>query len=48
MLSHLIATVQIDTVVVGTDFVLANGDVTNKIGAYIVAILEYLHNIVFM
>jgi len=44
---HLMATGQIDAVVVGTDRVAANGDVANKIGTYIVVVLARRHNIPF-
>ena len=38
---------EIDAVVVGTDRVAANGDVANKIGTYMVAVLAQRHNIPF-
>jgi methylthioribose-1-phosphate isomerase len=38
---------EIDAVVVGTDRVAANGDVTNKIGTYMVAVLAHRHGIPF-
>jgi len=38
---------EIDAVVVGTDRVAANGDVANKIGTYMVAVLARHHNIPF-
>ncbi len=38
---------EIDAVVVGTDRVAANGDVANKIGTYMVAVLASRHNIPF-
>jgi len=44
---HLMATGQVDAVVVGTDRVAANGDVANKIGTYTVAVLAQRHNIPF-
>jgi len=47
MSGHLMATGQIDVVVVGTDRVAANGDVANKIGTYMVAVLAHRHNIPF-
>lgn len=37
----------IDAVIVGTDRVAANGDVCNKIGTYMVAVLAKRHNIPF-
>jgi methylthioribose-1-phosphate isomerase len=47
MAGHLMATGQIDAVVVGTDRVAANGDVANKIGTYMVAVLAHRHAIPF-
>lgn len=47
MSGHLMATGHIDAVVVGTDRVAANGDVANKIGTYMVAVLAQRHNIPF-
>lgn len=47
MSGHLMAIGQIDAVVVGTDRVAANGDVANKIGTYMVAVLAQRHNIPF-
>jgi methylthioribose-1-phosphate isomerase len=47
MAGHLMATGQIDAVVVGTDRVAANGDVANKIGTYMVAVLAHRHDIPF-
>ncbi len=47
MSGHLMATGQIDAVVVGTDRVAANGDVANKIGTYMVAVLAHRHHIPF-
>jgi methylthioribose-1-phosphate isomerase len=47
MSGHLMATGQIDAVVVGTYRVAANGDVANKIGTYMVAVLAQRHNIPF-
>jgi methylthioribose-1-phosphate isomerase len=38
---------EIDAVVVGTDRVAANGDVANKIGTYMVAVLAQRHRIPF-
>jgi methylthioribose-1-phosphate isomerase len=38
---------EVDTVVVGTDRVAANGDVANKIGTYMVAVLAKRHGIPF-
>lgn len=47
MSGHLMKTGQIDAVVVGTDRVAGNGDVANKIGTYMVAVLAKRHNIPF-
>ncbi len=47
MAGHLMAQGEIDAVVVGTDRVAANGDVANKIGTYMVAVLAKRHNIPF-
>lgn len=47
MAGHLMATGCIDAVVVGTDRVAANGDVANKIGTYMVAVLANRHQIPF-
>jgi methylthioribose-1-phosphate isomerase len=47
MSGHLMAHGEVDAVVVGTDRVAANGDVANKIGTYMVAVLAKRHNIPF-
>lgn len=47
MAGHMMARGEIDAVVVGTDRVAANGDVANKIGTYMVAVLAQRHNIPF-
>ncbi len=47
MAGHLMAHGEIDAVIVGTDRVAANGDVANKIGTYMVAVLAARHNIPF-
>ncbi len=47
MAGHLMATGHIDAVVVGADRVARNGDVANKIGTYMVAVLAHRHNIPF-
>ncbi len=47
MSGHLMQRGEIDAVVVGTDRVAANGDVANKIGTYMVAVLARRHNIPF-
>ena len=44
---HLMKCGEIDAVIVGTDRVAANGDVANKIGTYMVAVLAHRHNIPF-
>jgi len=47
MAGHLMSRGEIDAVVVGTDRVAANGDVANKIGTYMVAVLAQRHAIPF-
>ena len=47
MAGHLMARGEIDAVIVGTDRVAANGDVANKIGTYMVAVLAARHGIPF-
>ena len=47
MSGHLMSLGEIDAVVVGTDRVSGNGDVANKIGTYMVAVLAKRHNIPF-
>lgn len=47
MAGHLMASGEIDAVIVGTDRVAANGDVANKIGTYMVAVLAARHRIPF-
>jgi methylthioribose-1-phosphate isomerase len=47
MAGYMMAQGEVDTVVVGTDRVAANGDVANKIGTYMVAVLARRHNIPF-
>lgn len=47
MAGHLMAQGEIDAVIVGTDRVAANGDVANKIGTYMVAVLAHRHHIPF-
>jgi methylthioribose-1-phosphate isomerase len=47
MAGHLMSRGEVDAVVVGTDRVAANGDVANKIGTYMVAVLAKRHNIPF-
>jgi len=47
MAGHLMSRGEIDAVVVGTDRVAANGDVANKIGTYMVAVLARRHGVPF-
>ncbi len=47
MAGHLMAQGEVDAVIVGTDRVAANGDVANKIGTYMVAVLAARHRIPF-
>jgi methylthioribose-1-phosphate isomerase len=47
MSGYMMAQGEVDAVVVGTDRVAANGDVANKIGTYMVAVLARRHNIPF-
>lgn len=47
MAGHMMARGEIDAVIVGTDRVAANGDVANKIGTYMVAVLAQRHGIPF-
>ena len=47
MAGYLMATGCVDAVVVGTDRVARNGDVANKIGTYMVAVLAHRHSIPF-
>lgn len=47
MSGHLMSLGEVDAVIVGTDRVAANGDVANKIGTYMVAVLARRHNIPF-
>jgi len=47
MAGYMMACGEVDAVVVGTDRVAANGDVANKIGTYMVAVLAKRHNIPF-
>jgi methylthioribose-1-phosphate isomerase len=44
---HLMSRGEIDAVVVGADRVAANGDVANKIGTYMVAVLARRHGVPF-
>ena len=47
MAGFLMSRGEIDAIIVGTDRVAANGDVANKIGTYMVAVLAKRHNIPF-
>lgn len=47
MAGHMMASGEVDAVIVGTDRVAANGDVANKIGTYMVAVLAHRHGIPF-
>ncbi|MDQ7011001.1 MAG: S-methyl-5-thioribose-1-phosphate isomerase, partial [Mariprofundaceae bacterium] len=47
MCGHLMKQGRIDAVIVGADRVAANGDVANKIGTYMVAVLARRHGIPF-
>jgi len=47
MAGFLMSRGEVDAVVVGTDRVAANGDVANKIGTYMVAVLAQRHRIPF-
>ena len=47
MTGYMMSCGEVDAVVVGTDRVAANGDVANKIGTYMVAVLAHRHSIPF-
>jgi methylthioribose-1-phosphate isomerase len=47
MAGHLMATGNVDAVVVGADRIAANGDAANKIGTYMVAVLARRHGLPF-
>jgi methylthioribose-1-phosphate isomerase len=47
MAGHFMSRGEIDAVIVGADRVAANGDVANKIGTYMVAVLAKRHGIPF-
>ncbi len=47
MSGHIMKSGEIQAVVVGSDRIAANGDVANKIGTYMVAVLARRHNIPF-
>jgi methylthioribose-1-phosphate isomerase len=45
---HLLATGQVDAILVGADRVAANGDTANKIGTYALAVLAARHGVPFL
>jgi len=47
MSGHLMSRGEIDAVIVGADRVAANGDIANKIGTYMIAVLARRHRIPF-
>jgi methylthioribose-1-phosphate isomerase len=47
MSGHLMSRGEIDAVIVGADRIAANGDVANKIGTYMIAVLARRHSIPF-
>jgi methylthioribose-1-phosphate isomerase len=47
MSGHMMSKGKVQAVVVGSDRIAANGDVANKIGTYMVAVLAKQHNIPF-
>jgi methylthioribose-1-phosphate isomerase len=47
MSGHLMSRGEIDAVIVGADRIAANGDVANKIGTYMIAVLARRHRIPF-
>jgi methylthioribose-1-phosphate isomerase len=47
MAGHMMATAQVNAVVVGADRIAANGDVANKIGTYSVAVLAHENGVPF-
>jgi methylthioribose-1-phosphate isomerase len=47
MAGHMMATGQVDAVIVGADRIAANGDAANKIGTYMVAVLARRHDLPF-
>jgi methylthioribose-1-phosphate isomerase len=47
MSGHLMSRGEIDAVIVGADRIAANGDVANKIGTYMIAVLARRHHIPF-
>ncbi|MHB1166445.1 MAG: S-methyl-5-thioribose-1-phosphate isomerase [Candidatus Nanopelagicales bacterium] len=47
MAGHMMATGEVDAVIVGADRIAANGDVANKVGTHMVAVLARHHGIPF-
>src|SRR5262245_23171351 len=47
MSGHLMSRGEVDAVIVGADRIAANGDVANKIGTYMIAVLAQRHGIPF-
>lgn len=47
MAGHMMSRGEVDAVIVGADRVAANGDVANKIGTYMIAVLAHRHGIPF-
>jgi methylthioribose-1-phosphate isomerase len=47
MAGHLMASGQVDAVIVGADRIAANGDTANKIGTYMLAVLAHRHGLPF-
>jgi methylthioribose-1-phosphate isomerase len=47
MAAHVMATKEIDAVIVGADRIAANGDTANKIGTYNLAVLANFHRVPF-
>jgi methylthioribose-1-phosphate isomerase len=47
MSGYIMTRGEVDAIVVGTDRVAANGDIANKVGTYMVAVLAHRHNIPF-
>ncbi len=48
MAGHLMSRGEVDAVIVGADRVAANGDVANKIGTYMLAVLAERHHLPFL
>jgi methylthioribose-1-phosphate isomerase len=47
MAGSLLANGDVDAVLVGADRIAANGDVANKIGTYVLAVLAHRHHVPF-